>query len=152
MLYICCNFIKTMDLLLPPYLYLHVIGGRKFGTNKREKEFITNKLNKFLSGYNGSLRRVRLISAGFTGADRCACDWAISKGIPIVIIPANPIDGERGPSLRDYYIFDIATYVIKLPGGVKTEKRIEKARRRDCNIIDCAKDWVDDDDNCEMSM
>lgn len=100
-----------------------VCGGRTFN----DREQLTRVLDKAFDYYGGF---THLIQGGASGADTMAGAWARSKGVQVVICPANwDKHGKAAGHIRNRAMLNLGpNLVIAFPGGNGTANMVRQAR------------------------
>jgi hypothetical protein len=81
-----------------------------------------------------------VVSGGARGADTMAKDWALSRGIPVAIFPANwTKHGKAAGPIRNQSMIDFMRpdVVIAFAGGRGTADMIQRAINADVTVIQC---------------
>lgn len=104
-----------------------VCGGRNYLDLKRVFEVLDG------------LRPKHVIHGGASGADRCANDWAIVRGVRRSIYPADWVRlGKAAGPLRNQLMLDKEKpdLVIAFPGGRGTADMVRRAREAGVKVIE----------------
>jgi hypothetical protein len=107
-----------------------VTGGRDFANR--------NMLNTLLDNMNSHGPITEVVEGGARGADRMAREWAHTRGIPCITVPANwDRHGRSAGMIRNIQMLvDFPEHVVvAFPGGRGTTGMIAETRKRKRNII-----------------
>ena len=106
-----------------------VAGGRDFN----DYELLRSKLDYYLS----NLDDISIVSGGARGADRLGENYAIEKGLKLVMFPADWInEGKQAGYLRNERMAEYATHLIAFWDGKSrgTLDMINKAKQKGLKI------------------
>lgn len=108
-------------------MILLVCGGRKFDNRERLYELLDH------------LRPQCVVHGAAPGADTMAGEWAVSRGVPEVRVPANwsYYDGKAGPLRNAWMVeFTRADAVLAVRGETGTDDMVRLARARGLKVMD----------------
>jgi hypothetical protein len=106
-----------------------VTGGRSF--SNRSLLFAT------LDRLHADHAFTTLIHGGASGADRLAGEWAVSRGIPVEVYPADwqKYGRAAGPIRNQRMIAERPAMVVAFPGGRGTADMVRRVRQAGVELI-----------------
>lgn len=108
-----------------------VCGGRDFTDQERAFKILDQSLKTF--------KEVHLIQGGASGADLCAKNWALSRGIEFTEYPAEwDKYGKRAGYIRNTQMLNEGKpdIVVAFPGGKGTQMMINLAKAANVHVIE----------------
>ena len=106
-----------------------VCGGRDY----KDQERVFKVLDKALEAF----KELHIIEGGAPGADTCAKNWSLSRGITFDEYPAEwERFGKRAGYIRNAMMLDVGKpdLVIAFPGGKGTRMMIDLAKKANVNV------------------
>jgi len=131
---------------MPKKFTVLICGGRNFGINKSEHDWILDRLDncsmdwpKLLPDSEGNwLPDVRVISGKARGVDSCAIDWAVINWLDFKEYPANwELYGKRAGPIRneEMLIHECPDVVVAFQGGKGTAHMVKIATKAGIKVI-----------------